>query len=55
MTILVLKISNTVKDKENIYSTVLEDLQKSMTLSPIHKIEIDIDEKHVIPIGGRYY
>ena len=45
-----IKISNTVKDKENIYSTVLEDLQKINGFSPIHKIEIDIDEKHVIPI-----
>ncbi|MDU5082785.1 hypothetical protein [uncultured Tissierella sp.] len=43
------KISNTVKDKENAYSTVLEDLQRINGFSPIHKIEIDIDEKHVIP------
>ncbi|WP_308523474.1 hypothetical protein [uncultured Tissierella sp.] len=45
------KISNTVKDKENAYSTVLEDLQRINEFSPIHNIEIDIDidEKHVIP------
>ena len=45
-----IKISNTVKDMENIYSTVLEDLQKINGFSSIHNIEIDIDEKHVIPI-----
>ncbi|MBU3206790.1 hypothetical protein [Clostridium algidicarnis] len=43
------KISNTVKDKENIYSMLLEDLQKINEFSSIHKIEIDIDEKHIIP------
>jgi hypothetical protein len=43
------KISNTVKDKENIYGIVLDDLQKINGFSPIEKIEIDIDEKHVIP------
>lgn len=44
-----IKISNKVKDKENIYSTVLEDMQKIDGFSPMHNIEIDIDEKHVIP------
>ncbi|CAK7074336.1 hypothetical protein [Tissierella sp.] len=44
-----IKISNTVKDEENIYNTILESLQKINGFSPIEKIEIDIDEKHVIP------
>ncbi|CAK7074271.1 hypothetical protein [Tissierella sp.] len=44
-----IKIYNAVKEKENIYNTILEDLQKINGFSPIHKIEIDIDEKHVIP------
>ncbi|WP_308523475.1 hypothetical protein [uncultured Tissierella sp.] len=44
-----IKISNTVKDNENIYNTILESLQKINRFSPIHNIEIDIDEKHVIP------
>ncbi|WMM25985.1 hypothetical protein RBU61_04745 [Tissierella sp. MB52-C2] len=45
-----IKISKTVKEKENIYNTILEDLQKINGFSPIHNIEIDIDEKYVIPI-----
>ncbi len=44
-----IKISGTVKEKENIYSKVLDDLQKINEFSPIHKIEIDIDEKYIIP------
>ncbi|MDU5082774.1 hypothetical protein [uncultured Tissierella sp.] len=44
-----IKISNTVKDNEDIYSIVLEDLQKIDEFSPIHNIEIDIDEKYIIP------
>ncbi|CAK7074370.1 hypothetical protein [Tissierella sp.] len=44
-----IKISNTVKDNENIYNTILESLQKINGFSPIEKVEIDIDEKHVIP------
>ena len=44
-----IKISNTVKDNENIYNTILESLQKINGFSPIEKIEIHIDEKHVIP------
>ncbi|MCQ4922338.1 hypothetical protein NE686_04520 [Tissierella carlieri] len=44
-----IKISNTVKDNENIYNTILESLQKINSFSPIHKIEIDIDEKYIIP------
>ncbi|MBU5311652.1 hypothetical protein KQI38_06395 [Tissierella carlieri] len=44
-----IKIYNAVKEKENIYNTILEDLQKINGFSPIHKIEIDIDEKNVIP------
>ncbi|MCQ4925883.1 hypothetical protein NE686_22565, partial [Tissierella carlieri] len=39
----------TVKDNENIYNTILESLQKINGFSPIEKIEIHIDEKHVIP------
>jgi hypothetical protein len=44
-----IKIFNKVKDNENIYNTILESLQKINGFSPIHKIEIDIDEKNVIP------
>ncbi|MCQ4925806.1 hypothetical protein NE686_22125 [Tissierella carlieri] len=44
-----IKISNTVKDNENIYNTILENLQKINGFSPIDKIEIEIDEKHIIP------
>ncbi|MDU5082781.1 hypothetical protein [uncultured Tissierella sp.] len=45
-----IKIFNKVKDNENIYNTILENLQKINGFSPIDKIEIDIDEKYVIPI-----
>lgn len=48
-----IKISNTVNKKEDIYNVVLDDLQKINSFSPIHKIEIDIDEKNVIPTVER--
>lgn len=38
-----------MKDKDDIYSIVLENLQKINGFSPTHKIEINIDQKHVIP------
>ncbi|WP_443659216.1 hypothetical protein [Clostridium algidicarnis] len=44
-----IKISNTLKEEEYIYNAVLDDLQKINSFSPIHTIEIDIDEKNVIP------
>ncbi len=44
-----IKIYNAVKEKENIYNTILEDLQKINGFSPINNMEIDIDEKYIIP------
>ncbi|MBU3209536.1 hypothetical protein [Clostridium algidicarnis] len=38
-----IKIYNTVKEKENIYSTVLVELQKINGFSPIHNIEIEVE------------
>jgi hypothetical protein len=44
-----IKIYNAVKEKENIYNTILEDLQKINGFSPINNMEIDIDEKYIMP------
>ncbi|MDU5083561.1 MAG: hypothetical protein E6231_20050, partial [Bacillota bacterium] len=44
-----IKIYNAVKEKENIYNTILEDLQKINGFSPINNMGIDIDEKYIMP------